>query len=135
MKLLVVVAHPDDESFGCGSLLAHAAAKGYETAVLDRDVNDTIAPPPPHPGLKYRRIILKLSGEALCGEEGGFGIRPDTLKSVAGELAEVQRMGVQIGIVVVRWPCGHRIALGLTPAADSEADRPASPAGESRSEA
>lgn len=34
MLLLVVVAHPDDESFGCGSVLAHAVAEGYETAVL-----------------------------------------------------------------------------------------------------
>jgi N-acetyl-1-D-myo-inositol-2-amino-2-deoxy-alpha-D-glucopyranoside deacetylase len=34
MLLLVVVAHPDDESFGCGSLLAHAGGEGYETAVL-----------------------------------------------------------------------------------------------------
>jgi uridylate kinase len=65
-----------------------------------RDPDDTIAPPPPRAGLKYRRIVLKLSGEALCGEEGGFGIRPDTLQKVAAELAEVQRMGVQIGIVV-----------------------------------
>lgn len=34
MRLLVVVAHPDDESFGCGSVLARAAARGDETIVL-----------------------------------------------------------------------------------------------------
>ncbi|NUO50713.1 MAG: UMP kinase [Polyangiaceae bacterium] len=59
-----------------------------------------MVPPPPHPRLKYRRILLKLSGEALCGEEGGFGIRPETLGHVAAELAEVHKRGVQIGIVV-----------------------------------
>jgi N-acetyl-1-D-myo-inositol-2-amino-2-deoxy-alpha-D-glucopyranoside deacetylase len=34
MRLLVVIAHPDDESFGCGSVLARASAAGDDTAVL-----------------------------------------------------------------------------------------------------
>jgi len=34
MRYLIIVAHPDDESFGCGSVLAHAAACGHETFVL-----------------------------------------------------------------------------------------------------
>ena len=60
----------------------------------------TIPPPAAHPQLKYRRIILKLSGEALCGTQGGFGIHPDVLRSTAQELAEVHALGVQVGIVV-----------------------------------
>ncbi|HEY5240154.1 MAG TPA: UMP kinase [Polyangiaceae bacterium] len=65
----------------------------------ERD-DDTIAPPPPHPGLKYRRIVLKLSGEALCGRDGGFGIDGNVIRATAAELAEVHALGVQIGIVV-----------------------------------
>jgi uridylate kinase len=61
---------------------------------------ETIAPPPPHPSLRYKRIVLKLSGEALCGTTGGFGIAPDVLRSLALELSEVHAMGVQCGIVV-----------------------------------
>lgn len=65
----------------------------------DRD-DVSIAPPPAHPDLRYRRIVLKLSGEALCGQDGGFGLHPDTLRATAQELAEVHAVGVQIGIVV-----------------------------------
>lgn len=53
-----------------------------------------------HGDLFYRRIIIKLSGEALCGKVGGYGIDTSTLKATAEELATVARTGVQIGIVV-----------------------------------
>jgi uridylate kinase len=65
----------------------------------ERD-DDTVVPPPLDPGLKYRRIVLKLSGEALCGTDGGFGIDGNVIRATATELAEVHALGVQIGIVV-----------------------------------
>ncbi len=52
------------------------------------------------PKLGYRRVVIKLSGEALCGSEGGFGIDTQTLQNTASDIAEVQAEGVQIGIVV-----------------------------------
>ena len=62
---------------------------------------DSLPPPPqPHATLRYQRIVLKLSGEALCGQIGGFGIDVKTLKDVAAELHELHGLGVQIGIVV-----------------------------------
>jgi len=64
------------------------------------DDDASVYPPPLHPGLKYRRIVLKLSGEALCGTDGGFGINPETLRAMASELADVHALGCQIGIVV-----------------------------------
>lgn len=70
---------------------------------MRRDPDDSLPPPPPSASpiaLKYRRIVLKLSGEALCGETGGFGIHLETLRHVAAEIAELQRLGVEIGIVV-----------------------------------
>lgn len=47
----------------------------------------------------YQRILLKLSGEVMAGQ-GGFGIDPDRVRSLAEEVAEVARTGVQIGLVV-----------------------------------
>ena len=48
---------------------------------------------------QYKRILLKLSGEALMGEQE-FGIDPVMIKYVAGEIKSVFDMGVQIAIVV-----------------------------------
>jgi len=51
------------------------------------------------PQYKYKRILLKLSGEALMGEQS-FGISPDMLKYVADEVKSIKDMGVEIAIVV-----------------------------------
>jgi uridylate kinase len=48
---------------------------------------------------KYQRIVLKLSGEALAGG-GAFGVDPERVKSLAAEIADVAKTGVQIGLVV-----------------------------------
>ena len=45
--------------------------------------------------LRYRRVMLKLSGEALAGEQG-FGIEPKTIQSICRELAEAVSLGVQL---------------------------------------
>jgi uridylate kinase len=49
--------------------------------------------------LRYRRILLKLSGEALMGE-GKYGIHPPTLDRIAGEIGEVVKAGVQVAVVI-----------------------------------
>lgn len=48
---------------------------------------------------KYKRVVLKLSGEALAGQTG-FGINPPTIKEIVKEIKEVHDLGVQIAIVV-----------------------------------
>lgn len=49
--------------------------------------------------LKYRRILLKLGGEALAGE-GGFGINPSQAAFVAERVANVVNMGTQVALVI-----------------------------------
>ena len=49
--------------------------------------------------VKYKRILLKLSGEALSGERG-YGIDPETVNNIAAEIKEVYELGVEIAIVV-----------------------------------
>lgn len=47
----------------------------------------------------YKRVLLKLSGEALMGNLG-YGIDPSVVEGIAGEIAEVVALGVQIAVVV-----------------------------------
>jgi uridylate kinase len=51
------------------------------------------------PELKYRRVLLKLSGEALMGNKG-FGIDPEVVTTIAEQIKEVKELGVEIAIVV-----------------------------------
>jgi len=48
---------------------------------------------------KYRRILLKLSGEALAGGQG-YGIDPDVISGIAAEIKEVVELGVQVALVI-----------------------------------
>ncbi|MFC2337904.1 MAG: UMP kinase [Negativicutes bacterium] len=48
---------------------------------------------------KYKRVVLKLSGEALAGDQG-FGINPAVVEDIAGQIKEVRRHGVDCAVVV-----------------------------------
>jgi uridylate kinase len=49
--------------------------------------------------IKYRRILLKLSGEALAGDQG-YGIDPKVITGIATEIKEVVALGVQVALVI-----------------------------------
>jgi uridylate kinase len=72
-----------------------------------------VAPAPlaaPQPA--YRRILLKLSGEALMGEDP-YGINREVIDRIVAEIAEVVRLGVQVAIVIG----GGNIFRGVAPGA------------------
>ncbi|CAM3422101.1 UMP kinase [Cytobacillus oceanisediminis] len=48
---------------------------------------------------KYKRVVLKLSGEALAGEQG-FGINPSVIKSIAVQVKDLAELGVEVAVVV-----------------------------------
>jgi uridylate kinase len=52
-----------------------------------------------HKGPRYRRILLKLSGEALMGG-GDYGIDPEVLRRIASEIVEVIERGTQVAVVI-----------------------------------
>ena len=60
-------------------------------------------------GKTYKRVLLKLSGEALMGDLS-YGIDPTVVKGIAEQVAEIVKEGVQIAIVVgggVGRPAGY----------------------------
>jgi uridylate kinase len=61
----------------------------------------------------YKRVLLKLSGEALMGKHS-FGIDPEVVDAVAAEIREVVALGVQLGIVIG----GGNIFRGLAASAE-----------------
>jgi uridylate kinase len=54
---------------------------------------------PEHSQAKYKRVLLKISGEGFC-REGGFGIEAQELELIAKQCVEVAKMGVQLAVVV-----------------------------------
>jgi uridylate kinase len=65
----------------------------------------------------YKRVLLKLSGEALMGEDS-YGINRETVDRIVGEIAEIVNFGVEVAVVIG----GGNIFRGVTPAA-SHMDR------------
>ncbi|MBI2296900.1 MAG: UMP kinase [Betaproteobacteria bacterium] len=65
----------------------------------------------------YKRILLKLSGEALLGEDS-YGINRETVERIVGEIADVVNLGVEVAVVIG----GGNIFRGFAPAA-SHMDR------------
>jgi uridylate kinase len=61
---------------------------------------------------KYKRILLKLSGEALMGQDP-YGINRDTIDRIVAEIAQVAAMGLEIGVVIG----GGNIFRGVAPGA------------------
>ncbi|GGY25617.1 UMP kinase [Paludibacterium paludis] len=60
----------------------------------------------------YKRILLKLSGEALMGDDS-YGINRQTIEQIVGQIKEVVDLGIQVGIVIG----GGNIFRGVAPAA------------------
>lgn len=69
--------------------------------------------------VKYKRVLLKISGEALAGEKG-FGVDAQILKETAAEIIDLYNLGVEVGLVIG----GGNIVRGVT-AAESGIDRTA----------
>ena len=114
-----------DASSGSGDILGVARAVGALTAdesLVDRredepedgfeDPGRVEASPLRPARLRYDRIVLKVSGEALLGSRS-YGVDPDFCRFIAEQVRDVQALGVQVAIVVG----GGNIFRGLAAAA------------------
>ena len=68
--------------------------------------------------MAYKRILLKLSGEALMGDDN-YGINPAVMEHVVSEILEVVRCNVEVAIVIG----GGNIFRGMTSSENSQIDR------------
>ena len=68
-----------------------------DTVEPEKDTQSSASPSQDEP-VRYRRVLLKLSGEVFGG--GKIGVDPDVVHSIAGQIADVVRTGVQVSIVV-----------------------------------
>jgi uridylate kinase len=69
--------------------------------------DDLVAP------AKYKRVLLKLSGEAFADPQHGFGIDPRTVASIARQIAEAKNLGTELALVIG----GGNIIRGLSASA------------------
>jgi len=82
------------------------------TAAAPRVVGAAAAAPEPASGPAYRRILLKLSGEALMGADA-YGINRQVIDRIVAEIAEVVRLDVEVAVVIG----GGNIFRGVAPGA------------------
>ncbi len=78
-------------------------------------VDPEVQPEPPAPGAgsRYRRVLLKISGEALMGSDRDYGIDPAMVARIADDVAQVHRLGIEVCLVIG----GGNIFRGLSSAA------------------
>ena len=69
------------------------------TEVVQSQLEGTLETWPGIPEGGWKRVLLKLSGEVFAGG-GGLGVDPDTVQSIAVQIADVVRRGVQVAVVI-----------------------------------
>ena len=69
-------------------------------------------------GYKYKRVLLKLSGEALAGD-AGYGIDPKVVEDLAVQIKDIVKDGVELAVVVG----GGNIFRGMAASAEAESQK------------